>query len=741
MIILPLSLPLKKYMILPEISEIQEYEKATVFQSTHLNVGALFEIPSFDLEKKNLNHFGGLLSSLPENWILKLKLIALKEYNLNSPSFRTSFFQDLGFLNRKIIFSIELSGKDPLGVQSVFNFFKNKKTPFALDCARFLEHLPIADLKALKAKALCKQETVSFLDPPKSQILREKSYLDFGEYLLGLIRLFRPPQNQMSFFTLSDICKSLPLPFEIVVSIKKQSRMSSQFWLNAHLKKENLSPSSKERALNLKEIIQESLSQSLFDVEWILLLKRSSESQLRDSINECILNLQPLGDGIMVETFGVGHSYFCSLFGAKDQHFTFKEKEENIPIFLPIFTLGEEKLKKKFKKRSLLLHREDESLHAFDLFDPSFLAFNALISGKTGSGKSAFGNMLSSSLLQDDDINMIKIDVGGSYKKECEIFQGKQICFSLDQPSGLNPFHYLKDNQIEKETISTLSELLSVLILEEGESSISKMMQRDIEKSLFSYRNALLESVVILSNIDTFLNFSKDFPRKSLLERWVSGGIFENALKSTESILEQKNRYRYFNFANIQSASQRDFSAGVMAAVIAEVNLEMLSLSNSEKKLVLFCDEVKFFIEKNSSFFLLTTANFRKFGHSVILLGQNIRDFEIKKEGHIDLGIILNSPIRIFFPTTLEEEYLRDQFNLSERQINALVRNPYSGKDYREAILQDDLGTRLVRLRLTKQEYWRITSSKEDHEHYQRIKSYIPTLTTDQILTVLSQAT
>ena len=56
----------------------------------------------------------------------------------------------------------------------------------------------------------------------------------------------------------------------------------------------------------------------------------------------------------------------------------------------------------------------------FDLFRAGYDGANCLIDGRRGKGKSVLANLISSSLLYDPEIRLVKVDVGGSYIKECE---------------------------------------------------------------------------------------------------------------------------------------------------------------------------------------------------------------------------------------------------------------------------------------------------------------------------------
>jgi Cdc6-like AAA superfamily ATPase len=147
------------------------------------------------------------------------------------------------------------------------------------------------------------------------------------------------------------------------------------------------------------------------------MLARREEGSLRRDLEQVRASLSQFGDSA-IETVGALPSYICSRIGVP-QHFTFLEECGAIPFYFPALTFGEGAISPATQSvRTLHLHRMDGSLHRYEQFDRRFLAYNALICGKTGSGKSVLANALSSALMQDPTARMIKIDVGGSYKKE-----------------------------------------------------------------------------------------------------------------------------------------------------------------------------------------------------------------------------------------------------------------------------------------------------------------------------------
>lgn len=747
---------------LPELSHIVESGQVPVFVTLEGRIGALFECPLLDLESLEAdNRISGierLIAALPEGYIARVIQRAVTSSSLNFESFRTEAIERLGFVNRRILLSVEKSGADPISLRSLLRVVRGKSSALSAEIDTFLRGLPHHELAELSARALSSSEVREELEPPRAQVAMSGDLLDFGSELIGVVRVFKPGARKIGENTLAMLLDQIPMPFEVSATVRKVPRHRADFRLRSQLTRGQIlqdpTNAAKQEATE-KALTETALyGAALCEIEWLLCLSRTDEATLRGDLEKARSILGGFGDA-MIETIGVVPSYIASRVGARP-HFTFLEEDGIAPLYLPVFGYGESVISdREWPRRTLLLHRLDGSLHRYNHFSLRFLAYNALICGKTGSGKSVLANALSSALMQDPDIRMIKIDVGGSYKKECEAFSGEKVDFRLDAPSGVNPFRVFLNVSASNEAVEIVAEFLATLIREEGEAQIPKGMRAQVEECLKAYAAVIRKGPnkgqntgqnTVAPNIDAFLATAAAFPRKNLLARWATGGVFENALKERTTGGEKTGKYRYFNFENIQAAASRDFAEGVMAAVITMVNLEMLRLGDRSKgqageRLVLFCDETRFFIERFAQFFLLTAANFRKFGHGLILMLQNIRDAEIRlPDGKHDSGLILNSPIRFFLQADTEAEYLKKQFQFDEHHLRVVVTHPYRGREYREAVLQDDTGTRVVRLYLTDEEYWRMTSTKEDVDKFNKLRLAVPELDVEEAIRCLAVA-
>ena len=104
-----------------------------------------------------------------------------------------------------------------------------------------------------------------------------------------------------------------------------------------------------------------------------------------------------------------------------------------------------------------------------DFFDGTVPHF--IVSGETGTGKSALLNMMAVRFLKRGDRFFI-IDMMGSYKKLCSLLSGEYISFNLNDPVSYNPF----DCALDKERLLLLSNFVSSIMTRKNE----ELAQSDI---------------------------------------------------------------------------------------------------------------------------------------------------------------------------------------------------------------------------------------------------------------------
>lgn len=687
-----------------------------------------FEVDLFDEElfgKENTEEMLlSLLKDLPLGRTLRIYFKSEYSNTVESDHSRTESLKTIGFVKNRAFIFLEKSPKLDLKY-----LFSKKRTDSVLTDFNLLKD------SGIKVKPLEKKEIEDLFPQIQNEIHHQFQSVDLGSSVVSILRLTKQSEFGMNFESLSHLKDTLPLPFMICCAIQAVPQAEAETFLRRRSKQNSIgSDLNENRKFEEAQNDLEDISlngSKLYRFEWQCLLERSAEEFLRSDREEVKKRLESIGE-IYIESVGALNS-LKSFYLGENPHYSLLEKDSTLISYMPLVTRGDEKSTQNIMKRSLPLHRRDESLSYVNIFDPRYESFSWCIFGRPGTGKSVLTNAITRALIYDPQVKVIKIDVGGSHSRETEMLGGVEKTLNLNEPTGINPFRVIYELGPTKEALQILASFLEVLILEEGESKLSKTMKSDLEKSILQYSEIRSENL----NLSDFYNTISDIPRKDLLRRWVGTGVYGNAFLSNENQVDQErlnHQLTYFNFSKISQALDPDYAQGGLAAVMAQFNLDMLKKSEHKKKIVFIADETPFFIKKCFSFFNLSIANVRKEGHGFITVAQ--------KSSHVvidgDTGILDNSPNRIYFSHDGDEEGFISRNQLSDESVHKIKSLQRKQGSFSECLLKDNFGERVLKIRLSAKEYWAYTSKDEDRRKYFELKNACPSLTTEEVLKCLS---
>lgn len=717
--------------MIPVLNEIIENKDFSFFRTTDNVIGLGFELECCDLESNETDSYNhkilSLIRSLPTNALARVKVKIESDFPKAMKNSRSSALEELGFVRRRCAFLVELGSSDILGLNKIKLLF-SKNAEIEKSIKSLYDIKSLVEQSGLLVKPLSKTDLKMFFPDPNGNWVKTSHSVSNGKSHIGVVRLTRLKSEPLDQKTLATLFVQSQTPVEISVSFRRVDSGKAKLDLERRLKqtKNQDDPTTKALQDSTVKIIQDSLSSGaqIVEFEFLVLIERMTAEELTSDLKKVENLLNQFAD-FKVETFGVTASWLATIL-SNNMHVPIKELDETFTSFLPVWTFGESRIFQD-SSRGLPLLREDKSLYNFDLFDSGFSVFNSVIIGTSGKGKSVLTGMLSQALLNDPSISMIKLDVGGSHSKECQLFGGSEYLFQLDRPSGINPFEMIKSELLsESDKIGILSRFISVLIQEQGEGLLSKDLRSRIEENVCAYLNLYKNP-----SLQDFFDQMHDFPRRNLLKRWVTGGVYENAFALAD-INKTSNRLRYYNFSQIFQASDPEFAQAGIAAVLAQFNFE--SLVNSSNRIVLVCDETPFFIKSCFDFFKFTTANVRKYGHSVILITQLSSDLIVND----DTGIIENSPQRFLFSVDGDPDKYRRRFQLSENQIQVIKGLKSIPKQFSEVFLQTSEFSKKLRVKITPEEYWKLTSSKQDNQKIEKLLCAVPELSLKEALKCLA---
>ncbi|QDK37916.1 hypothetical protein [Bdellovibrio sp. NC01] len=717
--------------MIPVFSHFENYLNFQIAVTTDGVVFIGFTTPFCDYEIDDARSFHQrlvqVLKPLDPSIIVRVELESKERNDLNEDIPRSKAINEIGFVQNEA--RIFISVHPP-----VFNLFRKKQGP------QNLFELLTTTVESFKSlgfdlQPLSEAQTVQSF--PGDLVIGERS-LEGPTESTGVVRILKNPHAEFNFHDLNKALLKLPKPFKYVVSFQRLGEAKAKVLLDRKSKQLEGSHKVEERLqqASMEDAQSDAFTSGmqLFEIESLLVLSRDSQKELSKDLRTSQSALSLFCES-MIETFGLLPSFAATLPGSR-LHVPLLENEDALVQSLPLFAPREVEVLR--SDRVLTLHRSDNTLFQFDLFNPLFNSFNALIVGPTGRGKSVLTGLLTTAVLNAPEVHVIKIDVGGSHSKECELLGGEEFVFELNTPSNLNPLKSLMmHNASLSERIAIASKFLSVLIQEIGEKDLTKEMRGEIESHVRSY----FESVPQNPSISDFVEKSPTFPRVGLLKRWTNGGLYGSAFgNSAEGVVAPEadwgkssvrattlpypsRRLKYYNFSKIFQAADPEFAVAGFAALMAEVNSQVLA--NDGRRLVLVLDEVPFFIKQCFDLIKFTAANFRKYGHAVIPISQLMDHLIV--EG--DMGLVENISQRFLFGATahVEEQY--------QPILNGLQSIP---GQYSEVALQTEEGMRKHVIKLSREEYWERTSSKTDKEKMRKMMEAVPGLTTQQAIKILS---
>ncbi|MBL7557607.1 MAG: VirB4 family type IV secretion system protein [Bdellovibrionaceae bacterium] len=717
--------------MIPVLENIISVEGLPVWQTSDNKLGIGFKIDPCDIETQDpIQYFERLtkfIRSLDPNVIARIQLKSENSININNEASRSTAIKTLGHIKRSVFLFVQINGEPEV----IYRFRKLLKSDYKnVEIESILTVCNLVKSAGLNAAPLSEEEIKSLFIDKNEKWAKEQNHISNGKDFIGLIRLNKPKSSDISIDDVSNILSELEPPYEFSMSFQNRNRAKNELDLFRRLKQtthEKNTPRDQVLNESLVKTISDSVTNgsSIVEYELYLLLKRDSQELLTKALQSANQAFGKLGD-VGIETYGIAPCWLSTLLG-NNLHVPLKELDDILPIFMPLWVKGESKLNR-VSPSSLLLHREDRSIFPFNLFDKVFTVFNTLIIGTSGRGKSVLCGLLTRSLLNSENIKVIKVDVGGSHSKECLEFGGVEHKLSLNSLSGINPFEIVNETAIsQEEKVMLLTQFLLVLIKESGEVSFSKSLRQEVEECVTSYI-----SRCSFGTLQEFYELEANFPRRKLLSRWVNKGVYSKAFSPKGLVDKNPSRLNYYNFSQIFEAADEDFAQAGFAAVLLQFNLDCLR--NKNTKMVFICDETPFFIKSCFDIFKLTTANVRKFGHALVLISQLSSHLIVNG----DTGIIENSPQRFLLSLDGDETEYKNRFNLTTEAIDKIKKLKSRPGEFSECLFTSPLGSKKLVIKITKEEYWQTTSTKEDNEKLNLLLNHIPGLKLSEAIKCLS---
>jgi hypothetical protein len=307
--------------------------------------------------------------------------------------------------------------------------------------------------------------------------------------------------------------------------------------------------------------------------------------------------------------------------------------------------------------------------------------------------------------------------------RECQKLGGVRFSLELNEPSGLNPLDVLARANHDLEIADIVSSFIEVLIAKEKLNGFG--LEDEEKATLDRLVIAYSESRPKNPSLDDFLSYARgQIPNQGLLERWTAGGMYANIFKPLQGI--EVNRYRYYDFKSVNNASNPSLVRGSIAAVMAQYNSEVAISGRNGPRLFLFCDETTEFLNQCAPFFITTLKNSRKFGHAIVLINQDSSAFQVRdRKGDLTNSLFENTDHHFLFATPGDQEdadKFKSRHKLDGAEFQRAKSLSYQKGKYSEVFYKTRIGGQILRIELSQEEYWLLTSDKNDYDKLDRLK-------------------
>ncbi len=734
--------------MIPQIVDQKIHREINFWLSSNGRVGASFTCALIDLEmvtplqvERNLDI---TLRHLSEDLFIKWHYFSdiISENNENHA--RSAFIEEVGQMKSYLVVHFELKAKSFLKNLMDMGKTINSKVMsdfFDLACDKLYELLPLDDFNkiGLNPKSM-DIDTVRAFFPEQSQPIMYREFgIDNSFEYIGILKLLSLGKYELSYATLATIKDSLPQPYEIIVHQKKISRLNSESRLSNIAKRESNPTNATEaqKSVESEEALRkvELRGESHYSFEMHVLFRRGDEASIKEAQRKAVRTLTNIGDFSVETYFGALPSYISTLPGT-EFHFAgsfeaLTEEHQKLPCFLPIFTKGTSSSIPNHIS-AFAFHRLDFSVDYYSVFDRSYKNYCAVVVGQAGTGKSVLLNRLIYCSAYNPDARIIIVDVRGSHTRLVKELDGNIKNIELNKPSGINVFSFLSVNPTERE-VDTVATFISELMLEEDERKISEEEMFDLSICIQDYMAQTPKAPCL----DDFISYLPDnFPRKKLLQRFSSRGLYKHLFSQTGKInKDDYNRINYYNFESIDLASNRSAARAIMAAIMADFNFQLESKAAHEE-LIFLSDETPFFIEQCFRSFKFLNKNVRKLNGSLLLTVQVSTDLII--DG--DTSLIDNSGTKILLSYDGDKTAFANRFQLDADEAEIMWGISAEKGKYSQFLLKDKNGSRVGHLILTTKEYWQSTTESYDIAKIQSVSQALPELSEDMIISLLALA-
>ncbi len=460
---------------------------------------------------------------------------------------------------------------------------------------------------------------------------------------------------------------------------------------------------------DLETLLEQMVAQGekVFHFGLQVILKSQYPEVLDDYVTQTLMKIRELSGAEGMEESLAAFDIFATtaLPNARAKERTKRIKTSNLADLLPLYGPW-----KGHAEPKILLRTRYGSLVGFNPFSSELTNSNQIVSGGSGSGKSFLTNLLLMQMLNENPKVFI-VDIGGSYKKICENFDGQYIPLGVEADFSINPFDLAAGESLpSNQKLKFLLSLVEVMTKEDGEARLGRLERAEIEAAIQQTYDEVQKPKLsdlrerLLNHVDPEIRrFGK------ILGPWCGKTPYGRFI-DRETTIELKRPVVCFDLKGLEALP--DLQATFLF-IITDYVWREVQADRTQMKFLIF-DECWKLLENESgaTFIAEVFRTFRKYMASAIAISQNIDDFAKSKVAN---AILPNASIRwILKQKGADQERLKEVLSLNENEVALIASIHQERGSFSEAFLMAEDQRAIVVIESTSLEYWLATTDPRD---------------------------
>lgn len=376
---------------------------------------------------------------------------------------------------------------------------------------------------------------------------------------------------------------------------------------------------------------------------------------------------------------------------------------------------------------------------------------NAFIVGSSGAGKSFLTNLMVRYLLEGGH-HVVLVDLGGSYRRLCELYGGIYISYDPENPLSHNPFILPKscNGKIPDEKVENLISLIYTIWLDEPSTKVQDAVLKD---KIVKYYSILKNKPEIFPCFNSFYEFMKAYHQNLIatedkhkegkyfdfdsfflvMRQYYKGGTYEHLLNATENFDLLETQLIVYDLENIKD-NQTYLSIETLMIMdtlldkVFRLELEQPETAGTVLKSLLMEEAWKALMNPKMAEFLKYAAKtLRKHFGNLIPITQELDDLLDNK--FVKSAIVGNSDIKIIMDLSgykEKQDSVIELLGMTDRE-SALIKSLNQNIDasrgkYKEAFVKVGPMSKVYSVEVSDVEYATFTTSKDERIEIERLQ-------------------